>query len=46
MQHNFLGPNREPHACSVKPIGQKEIYCKTEDEFEALIMKYFGIERS
>lgn len=45
MQHDVIGPRREPYACHVKPPGQKEIYCKTEDEFEALILKHFGIER-
>jgi hypothetical protein len=45
MQHNTIGPKQEPYACLVKPQGQKEIYCKTADEFDALVMKYFGIER-
>jgi len=45
MQRDALGPDQKPHACQVKPLGQKEIYCKTEDEFDALVMKHFGIER-
>lgn len=46
MQQKVFGPNREPHVCQVKPVGQKEIYCKTADEFEVLVLKYFGIEKS
>jgi hypothetical protein len=45
MQHDVIGPKHEPYACQVKPLGQKETYCKTEDEFDALILKHFGIER-
>jgi hypothetical protein len=45
MQRDFLGPKREPYACQVEPIGQDKIYCKTEDEFETLVIKYFGTKR-
>jgi len=45
MQRNAIGPKREPYACQVKPLGQKQIDCKTADEFDALVMKHFGIER-
>lgn len=45
MQRNAIGPRKEPYACHVKPSGQEQIDCKTEDEFDALVMKYFGIER-
>jgi len=45
MQRNVIGPKQEPYACQVKPLGQKQINCKTVDEFDALVMKYFGIER-
>jgi hypothetical protein len=34
-----------PMQCSVKPRGQEEILCKSSDEFDALIDKYFGIGR-
>lgn len=36
---------RKPYACDVRPIGQEEMYCKTEDEFYRLIKKYFGLEK-
>jgi len=47
MQMQVEGPisEQQPYACSVKPIGQKEIYCKTEEEFDNLIKKHFGMER-
>jgi hypothetical protein len=45
MQRKALGPNQQPYECSVEPIGQEKISCKTEDEFEALVMKYFGTKR-
>jgi hypothetical protein len=45
VQSDVLGPNREPHVCEVEPIGHDKIYCKTEDEFETLVMKYFGTKR-
>ena len=45
MQRDAIGPNQKPYACQVKPLGQKPIPCKTEDEFDALVMKHFGIER-
>jgi hypothetical protein len=45
MQRNAIGPKREPYECQVKPLGQKQIDCKTEEEFDVLAMKYFGIER-
>jgi hypothetical protein len=35
--------NKTPVACWVKPLGQKKIQCKTDDEFEELVDKYFGI---
>jgi len=34
-----------PAECYVKPRGQAEITCKSSDEFEELIDKYFGIGR-
>jgi len=34
-----------PTACSVKPRKQEEITCKTEEEFDRLVDKYFGIGR-
>jgi hypothetical protein len=34
-----------PMECSVKPRGQDEITCKSSEEFEKLIDKYFGIGR-
>jgi hypothetical protein len=34
-----------PMECDVKPRGQPEIKCKSSDEFDALIDKYFGIGR-
>jgi hypothetical protein len=34
-----------PTMCSVKPRGQSEITCKSEDEFVSLVDKYFGIGR-
>lgn len=34
-----------PAECDVKPRGQAEITCKSSDEFEELIDKYFGIGR-
>jgi hypothetical protein len=34
-----------PMECDVKPRGQPEIVCKSSDEFEELIDKYFGIGR-
>jgi hypothetical protein len=42
MQSYIGGP---PFSCSVRPSGQKRIYCKTDEEFDALVMKHFGIER-
>jgi hypothetical protein len=33
----------KPTECSVKPQGQDEIACHNEDEFEALVKKYFGV---
>jgi hypothetical protein len=35
-----------PWACAVYPRGQPEIRCKSSDEFDALVDKYFGIARS
>ena len=34
-----------PMECDVKPRGQPEITCKSSNEFEELIDKYFGIGR-
>jgi hypothetical protein len=34
-----------PTVCSVKPRGQDEITCKSSEEFERLVDKYFGIGR-
>jgi hypothetical protein len=34
-----------PTICSVKPRGQDEITCKSEEEFVRLVDKYFGIGR-
>jgi hypothetical protein len=34
-----------PTECSVKPRGQDEITCKSSEEFERLVDKYFGIGR-
>jgi hypothetical protein len=34
-----------PTLCSVKPRGQDEITCKSEEEFVSLVDKYFGIGR-
>ncbi len=34
-----------PAQCEVKPRGQPEITCKSSDEFEELVDKYFGIGR-
>jgi hypothetical protein len=34
-----------PSSCDVKPRGQPEITCKSSDEFDALVEKYFGISR-
>ena len=42
MQSYIDGP---PYSCSVRPSGQRRIYCKTEEEFDVLVMKHFGIER-
>ena len=35
----------DPTDCSVKPRGQASIVCKSSDEFEDLVDKYFGISR-
>lgn len=35
----------KPMTCSVKPRKQGEITCKTEEEFDSLVDKYFGIGR-
>jgi hypothetical protein len=35
----------KPTTCSVKPRKQEEITCKTEEEFDSLVDKYFGIGR-
>lgn len=32
-----------PITCFVKPLGQKNIDCKSEDEFNELVEKHFGI---
>jgi hypothetical protein len=34
-----------PMECSVKPRGQEEILCKSSDEFDQLVDRYFGIGR-
>jgi len=33
----------KPPLCSVKPRGRSEIICKSEDEFDGLIERYFGL---
>jgi hypothetical protein len=33
----------KPMECSVKPQGQDEIVCHNQEEFEALVKKYFGV---
>lgn len=33
------------YTCHVQPIDEKEIGCKTRDDFFTLIKKYFGLER-
>ena len=35
-----------PMTCVAYPRGQTEITCKSSDEFDALVDKYFGIARS
>jgi hypothetical protein len=32
-----------PTVCWVKPLGHAKIQCKTDDEFEELVDRYFGI---
>jgi hypothetical protein len=32
-----------PVECYVKPLGHAKIQCKSNDEFETLVEKYFGI---
>jgi hypothetical protein len=32
-----------PAVCSIRPLGQDEMSCKSSDEFERLVDKYFGI---
>ena len=44
LHKDILGTHKEPYACSVKPRGQKKIFCKTDEEFDALIEKHFGME--
>jgi hypothetical protein len=34
-----------PTECTVKPRGQANIICKSSEEFESLVDKYFGIGR-
>jgi hypothetical protein len=34
-----------PSRCDVKPRGQPEITCKSSEEFNSLVEKYFGIGR-
>jgi hypothetical protein len=34
-----------PTECSVKPRNNEEIFCHSQDEFDSLIDKYFGIGR-
>jgi hypothetical protein len=34
-----------PTFCSVKPRGQDEITCKSQEEFDRLVDRYFGIGR-
>jgi hypothetical protein len=33
----------KPPLCSVDPRGQRQIICKSEDEFDGLVEKYFGL---
>jgi len=33
----------KPPLCSVEPRGQSKIICKSEDEFDGLLEKYFGL---
>ena len=35
----------DPTECVVKPRGQAEVNCRSEDEFDRLIDEYFGIGR-
>jgi len=44
---SLIGTTNDPSWCRVMPVGQQPIQCSTEseDEFDALIKKYFGMER-
>lgn len=35
-------PPTPPYPCSIKPRGHEEITCQSQDEFDALALKYFG----
>lgn len=35
----------KPFACHVKLPGKESIFCKTSDEWDALVLKHFGIEK-
>ena len=39
----FQMSKNPPPTCSVKPLGQDEILCKSSAEFESLVEKHFGI---
>ncbi len=39
------GEQQAGRDCRIYPPGQPEITCKSEEEFNALALKYFGIER-
>jgi hypothetical protein len=38
-----IGYNPNPAECDVTPHGQETIRCKSSDEFDALVAKYFGM---
>jgi hypothetical protein len=38
-------PDHRVSGCTIRLAGQKRTYCNTVDEFDALVIKYFGIER-
>lgn len=35
----------KPYACHLKLPGKEEVFCKTENEWDALVLKHFGIEK-
>lgn len=44
---SIIGTSSDPSVCRVKPSGQPAIQCsiEDEDEFDALVNKYFGLDR-